>query len=170
MAEGFAVTMSMYSALNVSSDASDAEIKKSFRELSLAYHPDRQQTTELKQTANLQFHKLHTMYEVLSDPVRRQAYDEFGDDGIEALKGKDDLVNKLQLTLHEPGTVKRKVGKIIQQQNQQELEARLNLHGAMMMEVRLTKLSFAISLVDTLFYFSYAQLICLLQFTMRRAS
>jgi DnaJ-class molecular chaperone len=126
----------MYTALNLNSDASDAEIRKSFKELSLAYHPDRQPTAELKQAANLQFHKLHTMYEVLSDPVRRQAYDEFGDDGVEALKGKDDLVNKLQMSVHEPGTVRRKVGKILQRQNQQELEARLNLHGAMMMEVR----------------------------------
>ena len=128
--------MSLYSALNVSPDASDEDIKKSFRELSLAYHPDRQPTAELKQAANMQFHKLHTLYEVLSDPVKRQAYDMYGDAGVEALEGKDELLNKLQMSVHDPGTVKRKVARIIQYQNQQELEARLNLHAAMMMEVR----------------------------------
>jgi DnaJ family protein B protein 4 len=94
----------MYTALNVNPDATDEDIKRSFRELSLAYHPDRQSTIELKEAANMQFHKLHSIYEVLSDPVKRQAYDMYGDEGVEALDGKDTLVNKLQLSLqNDPG-------------------------------------------------------------------
>ena len=130
-------TNNLYAALNVSPEASDAEIKKAYKELSLAYHPDRQATTELKQAANQHFHKLHEVYEVLSNPVLRQAYDAYGDAGVEALDRKDKLVNDLQLRVYEePDRVKRKVARILQQENQRELEAQLNLHGAMMMEVR----------------------------------
>jgi DnaJ-class molecular chaperone len=60
-----------YDILGVSKEASDSEIKKAFRTLSLKYHPDRnvgEDTTE-------QFQKINQAYETLSDPEKRKEYE-----------------------------------------------------------------------------------------------
>ncbi len=61
-----------YSILEVSQTASLEEIKKSFRRLSLIYHPDKNKNN---QEATLKFQKIREAYEVLSDPEKRKEYD-----------------------------------------------------------------------------------------------
>lgn len=65
-----------YTLLNVSRDASVDEIKKAYKRLALQLHPDK--TTEKREEAEEKFKKVTEAYAVLSDPEKRQSYDQFG--------------------------------------------------------------------------------------------
>jgi DnaJ family protein B protein 4 len=62
---------SFYEILGVKSDASETEIKKAYRTLSLKYHPDRNPSDE----ARVLFPKINEAYEILSDPSKRKQHD-----------------------------------------------------------------------------------------------
>ncbi|MBW4553917.1 MAG: DnaJ domain-containing protein [Aphanocapsa sp. GSE-SYN-MK-11-07L] len=64
-----------YSVLGVSKDVSEAEIKKVFRKLARKYHPD---LNPGDRAAEAKFKEINEAYEVLSDPEKRQKYDQFG--------------------------------------------------------------------------------------------
>jgi DnaJ-class molecular chaperone len=61
-----------YEILGVSHDASQAEIRKSFRDLALKYHPDKNKNSE---ESKEKFMKIIEAYEVLSDEQTRRSYD-----------------------------------------------------------------------------------------------
>jgi hypothetical protein len=61
-----------YEILGVSPDASQAEIKKSFRNLALQHHPDKNKNSE---ESKQKFMKIIEAYEVLSDEQARKNYD-----------------------------------------------------------------------------------------------
>lgn len=61
-----------YEIVGVGSDATEADIKKAFRQRSLKTHPDR--NPHLKDAARL-FHELTQAHELLLDPLRRMALD-----------------------------------------------------------------------------------------------
>ena len=63
-----------YQALGVNKSASADEIKKAYRKLALQYHPDRNKGKD----AEGKFKEVTKAYEVLSDPQKRQTYDQFG--------------------------------------------------------------------------------------------
>ena len=60
-----------YDTLGVSTNASDAEIKKAYRKLAMQHHPD-------KGGDQAKFKEITSAYEVLSDPEKRSNYDRFG--------------------------------------------------------------------------------------------
>ena len=60
-----------YDILGVSKDASEQEIKKSYRSLSLKYHPDRNPDP----SATEKYKAINEAYEVLSDEQKKQQYD-----------------------------------------------------------------------------------------------
>jgi curved DNA-binding protein len=64
-----------YETLGVPRNASDADIKKSFRKLARQYHPD---VAKDKKQAEEKFKEINEAYEVLSDPAKRKKYDELG--------------------------------------------------------------------------------------------
>jgi curved DNA-binding protein len=66
-----------YGILGVPRDASAADIKKAFRKLARQYHPD---VATDKKTAEKKFKEINEANEVLSDPEKRQKYDELGAD------------------------------------------------------------------------------------------
>ncbi len=73
-----------YEVLGVAKGASDDEIKKAYRKLAMKYHPDRVATmpdAEKKQ-AEEKFKELQEAYAVLSDPQKKQMYDQFGHAGV----------------------------------------------------------------------------------------
>lgn len=69
-----AVDKDYYQILGVKKDATALDIKKAYRKLALEYHPDRNKGKEAEE----KFKELSKAYEVLSDPQKRQAYDQFG--------------------------------------------------------------------------------------------
>jgi DnaJ family protein B protein 4 len=60
-----------YDTLGVSKDASDSELKKAYRALSLKYHPDRNSDAE----STTKFQEINEAYETLSDENKRAQYD-----------------------------------------------------------------------------------------------
>lgn len=73
-----------YELLGVPRNASDDEIKKSFRRLAMKYHPDRNKDNP---EAEEKFKKIKEAYEVLSDAKKRSAYDQFGHAGVDTSMG-----------------------------------------------------------------------------------
>jgi DnaJ-class molecular chaperone len=67
-----------YDILGVSRNASKEEIKKAYRKLALEHHPDRNKSAG----ANEKFKEINEAYEILSDPKKRQTYDQFGHDAF----------------------------------------------------------------------------------------
>tara|TARA_B100001250_G_scaffold160001_1_gene137411 strand:+ start:7905 stop:9032 length:1128 start_codon:yes stop_codon:yes gene_type:complete len=70
-----------YEILGCSKQASESEIKKSFRRLAMKYHPDR--NTDNKD-AEIKFKEAKEAYDILSNSEKRRAYDQFGHDGIDS--------------------------------------------------------------------------------------
>jgi curved DNA-binding protein CbpA len=75
---------SYYSVLNVSKDASQDEVRKAYRTLANVFHPDKHRDEGVKDQAQQAFSRLQEAYEVLSDPERRQVYDVYGKQGLDA--------------------------------------------------------------------------------------
>ena len=65
-----------YQVLGVSRDASQDDIKRAYRRLARKYHPDVSKETD----AEARFKEVGEAYEVLRDPEKRAAYDNFGKD------------------------------------------------------------------------------------------
>lgn len=61
-----------YNILGVSKSASADELKRAYRKLAHEYHPDKASGSEAK------FKEINEAYQVLSDPAKRQRYDQFG--------------------------------------------------------------------------------------------
>ncbi len=74
-----------YKVLGVERNASDAEIKKSYRSLAMKHHPDR--NADNPAAAEVKFKQIKEAYEVLSDPKKRSAYDQFGHAGVDQSMG-----------------------------------------------------------------------------------
>ena len=66
---------SLYETLEVSENASADEIKKAYRKLARKYHPDVNKDPK----AEDKFKEINAAYEVLSDPQKKQQYDQHGD-------------------------------------------------------------------------------------------
>jgi len=65
-----------YDILGVNKNASADEIKKAYRKQALQWHPDRHKDD--KAEAEKRFKEINEAYQVLSDPQKRSAYDNYG--------------------------------------------------------------------------------------------
>ena len=77
-----------YETLGVSRNASPDEIKRAYRQLARAHHPDANREDP---GAEERFKEITRAYETLSDPAKRQRYDMFGEDGGTAASGFGDM-------------------------------------------------------------------------------
>jgi molecular chaperone DnaJ len=69
-----------YSVLGVSRQATADELKKSFRKLAMKFHPDKNPGSKAAEDS---FKEITEAYDVLSDPKKRQLYDQFGHAGAQ---------------------------------------------------------------------------------------
>jgi len=74
----------LYEVLGVSKDASERDIKKAYKKLAMKYHPDR---TKGDKDLEMKFKEVRAAYEVLSDPQKRAAYDQYGHAAFEQGQG-----------------------------------------------------------------------------------
>ncbi|HEX7689424.1 MAG TPA: molecular chaperone DnaJ [Burkholderiaceae bacterium] len=75
-----------YEVLGVAKNASDDDIKKAYRKLAMKYHPDRNQGDGAK-SAEEKFKEAKEAYEMLSDPQKKAAYDQYGHAGVDPNMG-----------------------------------------------------------------------------------
>lgn len=73
------VTRCYYEVLDVSRSADGSEIKSSYRRLAMKFHPDKNPDDA---EAEKNFKECAEAYEVLSDPQKKQIYDQYGHDGL----------------------------------------------------------------------------------------
>ena len=64
-----------YEVLGVPKNASEQDIKKAYRSMAKKYHPDRNKDNP---EAEAKFKEVQEANEVLSDPQKRAAYDQYG--------------------------------------------------------------------------------------------
>ena len=76
-----------YEVLGLARDSSEKDIKGAYRKLAMKYHPDRSEEAGAEE----KFKEISEAYAVLSDPEKRQKYDQFGHAGINSQYSQEDL-------------------------------------------------------------------------------
>lgn len=69
-----------YKVLGCSKDVSEDELKKSYRKMALKYHPDKNKSPGAEE----KFKEIAEAYDVLSDPKKREIYDQYGEEGLKS--------------------------------------------------------------------------------------
>lgn len=75
-----------YEVLEISKEATEIEIKKAYRKKALKHHPDKNPDSK---EAEEKFKEAAEAYEVLSDPNKKQRYDQFGHAGVGGAAGRN---------------------------------------------------------------------------------
>ena len=70
-----------YEILGVDKGSDEAKIKKAYKRLAMKYHPDR--NADDKENSEKKFKEVRKAYDVISDPQKRSAYDQFGHAGVQ---------------------------------------------------------------------------------------
>ena len=73
-----------YEVLGVDKNADDNAIKKGYRQMAKKYHPDMNPGDA---EAEAKFKEVNEAYAVLSDPEKKQIYDQYGHDGLDPSSG-----------------------------------------------------------------------------------
>ncbi|KAM7250966.1 hypothetical protein ACFE04_022849 [Oxalis oulophora] len=72
-----------YNILKVNRNATEEDLKRSYKRLAMKWHPDKNPITN-KSQAEAKFKQISEAYDVLSDPQKRQVYDTYGEEGLKS--------------------------------------------------------------------------------------
>jgi curved DNA-binding protein len=86
--------MDYYKTLGVEQKSTPAEIKKAYRKLALKYHPDKNKGDS---AAEDKFKQISEAYAVLSDPEKKQQYDQFGSTNFHQRYSQEDIFRGFDL-------------------------------------------------------------------------
>ena len=75
-----------YDILGVSKNSTSDEIKKAYRKMAIKYHPDKNSGNKESEE---KFKEVSQAYEVLKDPKKKQAYDQYGHDAFQGFNNKN---------------------------------------------------------------------------------
>ncbi|XP_020315432.1 dnaJ homolog subfamily C member 11-like isoform X1 [Oncorhynchus kisutch] len=123
-----------YSLLNVRREASQEELKGSYRRLCMLYHPDKHRDPELKRQAEQLFNLVHQAYEVLSDPQSRAIYDIYGKRGLD-VEGWEVVERK-----RSPVEIREEFERLQREREERRLQQRTNPKGMISVGVDATDL------------------------------
>jgi curved DNA-binding protein CbpA len=92
----------LYQILNLSKDATHKQIKDAYTSLARAFHPDKQNSAAARAVPDDHFQAIKRAYITLSDPVSRQAYDSYGEAGLQLLRDSKGAANELSVHAADP--------------------------------------------------------------------
>ncbi|PON35052.1 Terminal organelle assembly protein [Parasponia andersonii] len=72
-----------YNILKVNRNASEDDLKKAYKRLAMIWHPDKNPATK-RPEAEAKFKRISEAYDVLSDPLKRQIYDLYGEEALKS--------------------------------------------------------------------------------------
>ena len=81
-----------YEVLGISKTTSPDEVKQQYRKLALKFHPDRNKSSE----AGEHFKEISEAYAVISDPEKKQVYDQHGHAGVDGRYSSEDIFQGAQ--------------------------------------------------------------------------
>ena len=81
-----------YDVLGVTKTSSLYDVKQQYRKLALKFHPDRNQYSDTAE----HFKEISEAYEVISDPEKKQVYDQYGHAGVNGRYSNDDIFQGAQ--------------------------------------------------------------------------
>ncbi|XP_076874549.1 dnaJ homolog subfamily C member 11a [Brachyhypopomus gauderio] len=123
-----------YSLLNVRREATQEELKASYRRLCMLYHPDKHRDPDLKRQAEQLFNLVHQAYEVLSDPQSRAIYDIYGKRGLD-VEGWEVVERK-----RTPAEIREEFERLQREREERRLQQRTNPKGTISVGVDATDL------------------------------
>ncbi|KAJ8264862.1 hypothetical protein COCON_G00139610 [Conger conger] len=123
-----------YSLLNARREATQEELKASYRRLCMLYHPDKHRDPELKRQAEQLFNLVHQAYEVLSDPQSRAIYDIYGKRGLD-VEGWEVVERK-----RTPAEIREEFERLQREREERRLQQRTNPKGTISVGVDATDL------------------------------
>ncbi|XP_031501824.1 chaperone protein dnaJ 13 [Nymphaea colorata] len=115
----------LYALLHLSPQASDEEIRKSYRQWAQIYHPDKYQDPQMKDIATENFQRIRDAYEILTDEHKRQIYDIYGFEG---------LTSGLELgaKLSKPEEIKEELERLRRRQEEEKVYAHVRPVGSLL--------------------------------------